>query len=303
MEKADVILIHVRSVQSREKLLHDLKPRDPSQPWVMFDPETHIMSNPHLRYKYHTLNGIFNRTFHHRRDSDILMVHGFIVGRGSDANLLPPSWRTQPILWPTTNRTKLAVTFISNCKDQSGRLKYIREFQQFASIDVYGKCGPLRCGSSRYAQHEYQPHTDPCMITAGENYLFFFAFENALCEDYATEKIYNLLYYPMVPVVLGAADYSQLLPPNSFINARSFTPKQLAHRLTYLATHPQDYFKLLEWRQYYQPSTVGGARVFCDLCTQLHDPHFYQSNVYHNFYDWYVVKANCNRNGTMRFSN
>lgn len=167
------------------------------------------------------------------------MVHGFIVRRGSEANLLPPSWHKEPIVWPTNNRSKLAVAFISNCNALSGRLKYINEFQKFAPVDVFGKCGPFKCGSSRYAQHQYSPDTDPCMIYAGENYLFFFAFENAFCEDYVTEKVYNLLYYPIVPVVLGAADYSKVLPQNSYIDATKFTPEQLALRLTHLATHPQ----------------------------------------------------------------
>lgn len=239
INESDVILIHLRSVDSREKLLQDLAPRNLSQPWVMFEPDTPINSNPILRHQYHVLNGIFNRTFHFRTDSDVLMVHGFIVRRGSEANLLPPSWHKEPIVWPTNNRSKLAVAFISNCQAQSGRLKYINEVQKFAPVDVFGRCGTLKCGSSRYAEHQYTPDTDPCMIYAGKNYLFFFAFENAFCEDYVTEKVYNLLYYPVVPVVFGAVNYSQVLPQHSYIDATKFTPEQLAVRLTHLATHRQ----------------------------------------------------------------
>ncbi|XP_069172831.1 3-galactosyl-N-acetylglucosaminide 4-alpha-L-fucosyltransferase FUT3-like isoform X1 [Procambarus clarkii] len=297
---ADVVLIHLRSVASREKVLVDLGPRDPSQPWVMFEPETHLQSNVLFHTNYKLLDGFFNRTMHHRRDSDILVLHGFIVGRGRDASFLPPSWRQDPVLFPNKTRRKLAVAFVSNCKDNSGRLQYIRTLKKYARVDVYGRCGGHKCGSSRYAEHAYKPATDPCMRMAGDSYLFYLAFENALCTDYVTEKLYNLLYYPLIPVVLGAANYSALMPPGSYINALHYTPKQLAYKMKYLADHPQEYMKMLEWRRHYQPSTVGGSRVLCDLCVRLHDPHFYHHNTIHDFYGWYVTQANCNATGTVR---
>ncbi|XP_069183679.1 alpha-(1,3)-fucosyltransferase C-like [Procambarus clarkii] len=297
---ADVVLIHLRSVASREKVLVDLGPRDPSQPWVMFEPETHLQSNVLFHTNYKLLDGFFNRTMHHRRDSDILVLHGFIVGRGRDASFLPPSWRQDPVLFPNKTRRKLAVAFVSNCKDNSGRLQYIRTLKKYARVDVYGRCGGHKCGSSRYAEHAYKPATDPCMRMAGDSYLFYLAFENALCTDYVTEKLYNLLYYPLIPVVLGAANYSALMPPGSYINALHYTPQQLAYKMKYLADHPQEYMKMLEWRRHYQPSTVGGSRVLCDLCVRLHDPHFYHHNIIHDFYGWYVTQANCNATGTVR---
>ncbi|XP_069191427.1 4-galactosyl-N-acetylglucosaminide 3-alpha-L-fucosyltransferase FUT6-like [Procambarus clarkii] len=239
---ADVVLIHLRSVASREKVLVDLGPRDPSQPWVMFEPETHLQSNVLFHTNYELLDGFFNRTMHHRRDSDILVLHGFIVGRGRDASFLPPSWRQDPVLFPNKTRRKLAVAFVSNCKDNSGRLQYIRTLKKYARVDVYGRCGDHKCGSSRYAEHAYKPATDPCMRMAGDSYLFYLAFENALCTDYVTEKLYKLLYYPLIPVVLGAANYSALMPPGSYINALHYTPQQLAYKMKYLADHPQKSF-------------------------------------------------------------
>ena len=51
-------------------------------------------------------------------------------------------------------------------------------------------------------------------------YRFYLSFENAICRDYVTEKIFNALRLNTIPVVLGGADYSALLPPHSFIDAR-----------------------------------------------------------------------------------
>ena len=39
------------------------------------------------------------------------------------------------------------------------------------------------------------------------NHMFYMAFENSICDDYATEKFYRSLLYPIVPVVMGGANY------------------------------------------------------------------------------------------------
>lgn len=234
------MLIHLLSVESPNILAAELGPRDPSQPWIMFEPETHIKGNVFFNNDYHNLNGVFNRTMHFRRDSDIRILHGFVVRRGWEASLLPPVWRRHPHVQqdPSVTR-KLAVAFISNCNDFSGRLKYVTELRRHAPIDVYGQCGDLKCGKSMYTHDGYRADQDPCLQLAGQTYLFYLAFENALCTDYVTEKLYNLLYYPVVPVVLGGAEYSILLPQHSYINAQAYSPTQLAQKLLHLADHPK----------------------------------------------------------------
>ena len=37
--------------------------------------------------------------------------------------------------------------------------------------------------------------------------MFYMAFENSICDDCATEKFYRSLLYPIVPVVMGGANY------------------------------------------------------------------------------------------------
>ncbi|KAK4317434.1 hypothetical protein Pmani_011442 [Petrolisthes manimaculis] len=286
VDKADAVLIHMRSLTTPTDILKKLGPRDPSQPWIMLEMETELLANSVHHTKYSTLDNFFNRTMYYRQDADIRLLHGFIVKRGPDASLLPPMWRRpSQVRQDNFNSRKLAVAFISHCKASSGRLTYVWELQKHVQVHLYGKCGNLKCGKSLYVDHNYHIEYEKCLRMAGNNYLFFLAFENALCEDYVTEKLYNLLFYPLVPVVMGAADYSTLLPPHSYINAMQYTPQQLALKLTHLSKHPQEYAKYLEWRKYYQPSTVGGNRVLCDLCVRLHQPDFYKHNVIENFRD------------------
>ncbi|XP_069971529.1 4-galactosyl-N-acetylglucosaminide 3-alpha-L-fucosyltransferase FUT6-like [Penaeus vannamei] len=317
---ADAVLIHLRSVESLEALQADLGPRDPSQPWVLFETETHLLGNSVHRASYRALDGVFNRTMSYRLDADVRFVHGFVVRRGRDASLLPPHWVRQinvgkrsrneefvsmkfrhlPVFEGKNDTRQLVVAFISNCWDNSGRLRYIEELRKHMRVDVFGVCGSLHCGTRRYAEHEYDVGKDPCLRLAARKYLFYLAFENALCTDYVTEKIYNMMYYPLVPVVRGAAEYAALLPPHSYVDAGRYTPEALARELQRLANHQGEYEKYLAWRNYYQPSTVGGARVLCDLCTRLHDQEFYQEKVVEDFYDWFVTRSNCNRSGTVR---
>ncbi|XP_064087374.1 alpha-(1,3)-fucosyltransferase C-like [Macrobrachium nipponense] len=228
----------------------------------------------------------------YRWDADIVFQHGFIASR-EDAELLPGTWVIPPITEVRKHSRKLAVAFISNCGAMSKRLTYLTKFQKYAPVDIYGRCGPLKCGGSMFAAHRYNSTTDPCLKIGGEGYMFYFAFENNFCKEYITEKVYNLMHYPIVPVVRGSANYSSALPPNSYIDANDYSPKELAERLLYLKDHPKEYLKYLEWKKHYQPSTVGGERVICHLCTRLYDSDFYEHKVYDEFEDWFVEKSHC----------
>ncbi|KAK7070098.1 hypothetical protein SK128_001220 [Halocaridina rubra] len=311
---ADAIVIYLRGARSANVVYQNLSPRNPTQPWIMLTFEAPPRANSIYKTNYREFNGLFNRTMMYRYDADIRVPHGFVVKR-DDAMYLPSTWVVPPILADEhmdinaseiknitnsfTNNTsniekkrKLVVTFISNCQSKI-RLNYIHDFQQYAPVEVYGKCGENICGHSMYVDHRYIPMEDPCLKIAGENYLFFFAFENAFCTDYITEKVYNLLYFPIVPVVFGSAKYSTLLPSGSYIDASKYTPRELARKLLYLQKHPMEYKKYLFWRYYYQPSTIGGERSLCHLCARLYDEDFYEYNVIEDFRSWFVIKSMC----------
>ena len=45
--------------------------------------------------------------------------------------------------------------------------------------------------------------------------------------------------HDILPIVLGGANYSQIAPPKSYINAKDFSsPKELAGHLKYLVKKP-----------------------------------------------------------------
>ncbi|XP_018017174.1 alpha-(1,3)-fucosyltransferase C [Hyalella azteca] len=289
---SDAVLVVLSFFRSVNVLKSRLPTRDPAQPWIALSVESPI------NLSFNTtdlsgLNNIFNRTMTYRQDSDITFSHGFVVSE-ANAKFLPPSWvmRTPELEEIPFERRKLAVAFISHCSTPSGRMNYIRELQLQMEVDIYGKCGNFTCGSSRFVRQPVEVQNDKCLKLARE-YLFYLSFENSICDDYVTEKLYNILYYPVVPVVFGGANYSNLLPQSSFINALNYNPKQLASLLKTLSQNETSYNEMLSWRNHYRVSTVGPRRIYCDLCIKLHQSELTSHKVYDDLYDWFAVQSQC----------
>ena len=109
---------------------------------------------------------------------------------------------------------------------------------KYINVDVYGWCGTLSCDKSKI---------DDCGDLLEQNYKFYFAFENSLCLDYVTEKIFRTLKFNTVPIVYGLGYDSYNFPPNSYIDVMDFESiedlgKYLQY-LTYNDTAYNEYFR------------------------------------------------------------
>lgn len=51
-------------------------------------------------------------------------------------------------------------------------------------------------------------------------YRYYLAFESSFCKDYVSEKIIKGYRVGSIPIVMGAANYSDILPPHSYIDIR-----------------------------------------------------------------------------------
>ena len=103
-----------------------------------------------------------------------------------------------------------------------------------------------------------------------------FMYSSIFFRDYVTEKLSIPLQYFVVPVVLGAANYSQMAPPHSYINALDFkAPKQLAKYLIHLSQNKTEYLNYFKWKGSYSVSKSSASslsRAYCKLCKILHEP-------------------------------
>lgn len=124
-----------------------------------------------------------------------------------------------------------------------------------------------------------------------EEYKFTLAFENSLCTDYVTDKLYTALESGVVPVVYGEADYHAYAPANSYINARDFeSPRQLAEYLWLLHQNDHLYENYFAWSEDYRVDRFP-TDGWCALCEMLHKPH--EAQAYSDIQKWWAEEVNC----------
>ena len=220
------------------------------------------------------MKDIFNVTISYRSDADIPIPYGAIRRKS------PADTRPGPGTNFAANKTGLAAWVVSHCETPSKREVYVRKLQQFISVDVYGDCGTNDCPRKG------------CWEKINQKYKFYLAFENSLCVDYVTEKLYRTLKHgKMIPIVLGGANYTALLPEKSFISVADFkSPSDLAQYLKILDTHDTLYNEYFQWQYQYKASVASA--YLCSLCAYLIFNKSLQK-VYPDMQQWYSSKSRC----------
>ncbi len=188
-------------------------------------------------------------------------------------------------------KKKLVAWFVSHCKTSSDRESYVKELQKYITVDVYGKCGPLNC------TRETKDKSNECYRMLERDYKFYLSFENSICKDYVTEKLANIFDLYVVPVTMGGANYTQVAPPHSFINALDFeSPRKLAEFLHFLDKNSTEYFKYFAWKPLYK--TFGywahAEPGLCKLCAMLNGAIPFESH--EDFMSWWYPPGTCTRN-------
>ncbi|CAN8003232.1 unnamed protein product [Ixodes hexagonus] len=269
LNSSDAVVVHMYGLDV-EKLPH----KTSHQKWIFW-----LMEPPHYGNfrDYDRIAGYFNWTMTYRSDSDVPTPYGETV-RKTDA---PPEKDLQS-LW--ISKSKMAVWMVSNCKSQSRRELFVADLRGYIDVDVIGHCGNNSCpkdkGSACYEEHE-------------RKYFFILAFENSICKDYVTEKLFWALQYALVPVVFGGANYRKMAPERSYIDATSFeTPRALAEYLKAVASNFSVYASYLDWKARYKVNRLY-ANQFCPLCAKLHSAGSKKTSVYWDMRKWYEEQANC----------
>lgn len=213
-------------------------------------------------------DNFFNWTMSYRRDSDIQLLYGRFITSNSTNGFTN---RTEELI-TRRKKTKKVAWMVSHCHTASKREEYVHELQKHIQVDIYGGCGTFQC--ARNATHWL---SEPeCYVNLAQEYKFYLSFENSICQDYVTEKFFNILQHDMVPVVLGGADYSAIAPPHSYIDTAWFSsPADLATYLLDLDNDDDRYDSFFNWKTQFtvEAGVVQMARhAFCDLCAKLHQP-------------------------------
>ncbi len=286
VDRASALMFHIPQLRPRDNVRMPAY-RPHGQLYVYF-----IREPPGYGYggvgKY---AGVFNITMSYRQDSDIPIPLGTYIRRKKVIN------EPYRLKYPFANRTRSVAWVVSKCDAVSHRLKYARQLQKYIDVDIYGKCGKMSCPP-------YPTGNDVCFNrTIAPKYKFYLGFENSVCRDYVTEKLYRTLDIEILPVVLGGTNYSRDAPPGSVINILDYrSPKELASYLKRLSSNESEYLKYFQWKQTYElvTATSNARRGFCKLCELLHKEDFHRE--YRNVATWWT-KGVCRNEAVVRAMN
>ncbi|XP_046478346.1 alpha-(1,3)-fucosyltransferase 10 [Neodiprion pinetum] len=131
----------------------------------------------------------------------------------------------------------------SDCNTASMRDSYVKELMEYISIDSYGACLNNKKLPERLRLDHVSSLRDSEFLSLTAQYKFTLAFENAVCDDYITEKLWRPLMVGSIPVYYGSQSFKDWLPnKNSAISVRDFAgPKELANFLLLLTTDESRY--------------------------------------------------------------
>lgn len=114
------------------------------------------------------------------------------------------------------DKRKDVCMFISSNINKSHRVEYVSELMRHIHIDSYGKLF-----KNQNIEHDCGRKT---AIEIMRNYKFVIAFENAVADDYVTEKFYNPIYAGSVPIYIGAPNVADFSPyRNCYVDVRDFS--------------------------------------------------------------------------------
>uniref|UniRef100_A0AC35FBC8 Fucosyltransferase n=1 Tax=Panagrolaimus sp. PS1159 TaxID=55785 RepID=A0AC35FBC8_9BILA len=188
-------------------------------------------------------------------------------------------WTEKQINEKLSKKSKLAVQFVSHCETHSLREQFIKKLDKYIDITTFGDCG--------------NKTTDMKEQDILDQYYFYFAFENAVCKDYITEKFWRLKHL-IVPVVLKRSILKGIIEDEYFIAADDFsTPEALANKLSEISENTTEYKKYLNWAFKYKKSPSNDNREFCKLCKIAVKKEKHQIP---DIYQWWENESQCQFN-------
>uniref|UniRef100_A0A8C2UKA7 Fucosyltransferase n=1 Tax=Chinchilla lanigera TaxID=34839 RepID=A0A8C2UKA7_CHILA len=218
-------------------------PRKAHHDWALFHEES-----PKNNYKlfHEQVITLFNHTATFSRHSHLPLTTQYLEG----VDALKSLRYLVPLQSKNNLRKRLAplVYVQSDCDPPSDRDSYVRELMTYIEVDSYGEClrnkdlpQQLKNPTSMDADGFYR-------IIA--QYKFILAFENAVCDDYITEKFWRPLKLGIVPVYYGSPSIKDWLPSNrSAILISEFAhPRELASYIRRLDYDDRLYKAYIEWK-------------------------------------------------------
>ncbi|KAN0041397.1 hypothetical protein ACTFIV_003936 [Dictyostelium citrinum] len=218
----------------------------------------------------------YPRVKDHNNQTHIYVPYGPIEYNGSDSyahyakfgvNKELPSKRNNSIVW-----------IASNCwHEDYKRVNLVKSIMNITRVDSYGSCLNNKNFTNKdkliTIKHEQK-------LKVLKRYTFSIAFENSLCEDYITEKLWESLSVGTIPIYLGAPNIKEFLPdPDSIINVRDF--QSVNDLVNYLKMVENDeslrlkhlrWISRIKWSKQFQnvyDESLNNLDLLCSICSKI----------------------------------
>ncbi|ELT93602.1 hypothetical protein CAPTEDRAFT_180697 [Capitella teleta] len=251
--------------------------RKSGQKWIFFEseppPETWKRANL-TKYR-----DIFNITSTYSMDSDIPLTY--------HKSVCVPNLSYQV---PTHNlaatKSKHVAWFVSSCSTHSRREEYVRELQKYIGVDIFGKCGDEKC-------YNVEDGESCIRDVINSTYKFYLSFENSLCREYHTEKLSRIFSLNTIPIVLGLADYANILPRGAYIDVRDYpSPKAMADYLHEIDQNDDLFNQYIIRKNSHWCHLPDSITFACSVCRYLHE-HRYERKSVHDIARFWGNEERC----------
>uniref|UniRef100_A0A0N5A712 Fucosyltransferase n=1 Tax=Parastrongyloides trichosuri TaxID=131310 RepID=A0A0N5A712_PARTI len=232
----------------------------PEQKFVYFS-----LESPFSTIGRYSPKNYFNWLMSYNNKSDVTFEYGS-KWIETDTKVVKHNY-TDKVL--STKKNEGIIGYISNCYTNSARGQIIDKLKKHINVTVYGKCTNLHDGCK---VEDYN-----CEEKIINNYYFFFALENAVCNNYITEKYWKRYTFDSVPIVMKRHIYTDVgIPNSSFIAVDDFKSSlDMSNYLKYLITNPKEYMKYFEHRnsnwKVIESEKYDLVNGICNLCTKLRE--------------------------------
>lgn len=269
-----------------------------------------IESPQYLQFSnLHDLPSFFNWTATYRRDSDIPYWYGSVIpkflqnetdilrhiemGEHIDfKNYSEPNVEKDVVISQFRNKnytdiflqkTKSVVWFVSHCGAASMRDEYAEIMKTHVDIDIFGHCS----NRSNHCPKDIKG----CLKNVTTTYKFFLAFENSLCIDYITEKIFHWYTQDIIVEARGARHYKNYLPEGTYVDSGNFrSPVHLAQYLSKLGSDQEQYIGFLKRKDYF--TVISGNQyvqlAYCNICFKINNLDKFRKPA-RNLKQWWIT--------------
>lgn len=219
-------------------------PRNYRHEWILFHEES-PMNNYILSHG--AMIKLFNHTATFKQESDFPLTTQAIP---SISYLLD----RKPLDLPLKNlRRKNGLAPIiyvqSHCNVASDRDRYVKELMKYISIDAYGDCLQNRELPESMRDPVTSMESEPFLEFIA-SYKFHLAFENAMCDDYMTEKLTRAWRVGSIPIYKGSNRVKDWMPSASaviFIDDFD-SPQSLARYIAHIDDNDSEYNDHLQFK-------------------------------------------------------